>query len=156
MENEVIKTLELDGNSYTIGRFSSDTGSWLLMRLMKTLRKFISELEQDGIEESETDIEPEGFAENLIQTLLTDLDFDDFKNIQRHALAVVSRIDYAGEREFQQPIVMRSGAFAFNDLSQNVGIVMALTSQSLFANLSPFFTKTGLKALMKGEIAFSR
>lgn len=159
MNAEPLKVVQIGEHEYRIGRFSSQTGSWLLMRFIKLFRDLIKDLEDDGTEPKPDDGkgDTQEFSESLLQTLLSELDFEDFVKIQRYALLVVSRTDMVGEREFQQPIILGSGQFAIRELKEDVGAVMALTSQTIFANLAPFFTKTGLKAMMRGEIpAFNR
>lgn len=151
---EPLKVVTVGKHEYHIGRFSSGTGSWLLMRFIKLFRNFIKELDDDGTEEAEDNGkgDTQEFSESLLQTLLSELDAEEFAKIQRHALLVVSRTETVGDRPYQQPVMMPSGKFAFKELNEDISDVMNLTSQAIFANLSPFFTKTGLKAIMRGEI----
>jgi hypothetical protein len=155
---EATHDISVGGNRYVIGRFSAEIGSFLLNRLIKTFRKMIADMKQEQSEEGIEEVaEPEGFSENLIETLVTELDFEDFKNIQRHALAVVSRWDDTNpERPILMPIQLRTGVFAFKDLGENIDVVRHLSSKALHFNLAPFFTKTGLKAMMKGEMVSAR
>ena len=155
MEAEALKIETINGNDYHIGHLNADVGSYLLNRLIKQFRKMLSTMDTDGEDEQEQkepEISDTEFSEGLIMTLMTDLDFDDFKNLQRHALLVVTRCDFAGERQFQQPIILRNGTFAYKELSTDIATVQALTAKVLFFNLGPFFTKAGLKAILKGNI----
>jgi hypothetical protein len=153
MEAEPLNIVEINGHQYHIGHLSAEVGSYLLNRLIKQFRKMLSQLDTDGDDnQPETEIGDTEFSESLIMTLMTDLDFDDFKNLQRHALLVVTRTDYVGEKFFQQPIILRNGQFSYKELSTDIGTVQALTAKVLYANLGPFFTKAGLKAVLKGEI----
>lgn len=151
-----LKTFPYDGEVYNIGAFTASTGSWLTLRLMRAFREYISTLDNDGTESDPEAEEPENFAEDLIQMLLSNLPENDFATVQRHALSVVSCTQTIGERTFEQPLVLKNGLFANKELTNNIPLILALTSQVMFANLKPFFTKTGLKAVMKGEQVSSR
>lgn len=154
MEAEPLKIENINGHEYHIGYLQANVGSYLLNRLIKQFRKMLSNMDTDGDEQEqkEPEISDTEFSESLIMTLITDLDFEDFNNLQRHALLVVTRTDHAGERAFQQPIILRNGTFAYKEMSTDIATVQALTAKTLFANLGPFFTKAGLKAIMRGEI----
>lgn len=159
MEAEaVLKTIDVNGETYNIGHLSSSIGSWLTMRLMKMFRQLISGLENEEPENTNQEEveEPENFSSDLIQTLLMEADEKEFETIQRHALNVVSVTQTIGERTFNQPILLKNGNFYNKELSKDTATVLSLTSQVLFANLGPFFTRTGLKATMKGERVSSR
>lgn len=159
MEAEPLKIETINGVEYHIGHLNADIGSYLLNRLIKQFRRMLSQMDtsDDEQEQKEPEIDDKEFSEGLIMTLITDLEFEDFKNLQRHALLVVTRTDFAGDRQFQQPIILRTGVFAYKELATDIATVQALTAKVLFANLGPFFTKAGLKAIMKGEIpAFSQ
>lgn len=159
MEADALKVVTIGEREYNIGRLSSDVGSFLLMRLVKQFRKMVAALEGEGEgeEQQQPELTDKEFSESLLQTLLTEMDFEDFKNLQRHALLVVTMTDFVGDKPFKQPIILRSGQFAVKELQNDIGAVMNLTSQTIFANLSPFFTKAGLKGIMTGNIpAFSQ
>ena len=156
-QTEILKTVTVDEKQYNIGHFQSGIGSWILKRLMRTFREFMKGIE--GVEGDETaalNTDPVEFAHNLIQQLLMELDEKEYATIQRHALNVVSVTDSVGGKDFEQPIMMKSGSFTIKELATNIGAVDYLTSQALFANLSPFFSQTGLKAAMTGEQVSSR
>jgi hypothetical protein len=146
---EKTKRIEMAGNSYVIGRFNADTGSWLLMRMMKSFREFMKTIESE--ESDENAPEPENFAEQLIQTLLSDLSPEDFKQIQRQTLLIVKRVDVVKDLEVLHNVIRPNGDFSFADLRHDIDTVMCLTSQALFFNLAPFFTKSGLRATMQGK-----
>lgn len=150
---EPLREVTIGESVYHVGRFSSKTGSWVLMRMMKAFRDLIKSLEDDGTEGSTDDGrgETQQFSESLLQTLLSELDADEYERVQKHALSVVTLLDYVGEKQFNQPIIRPSGMFAISKLNDDIAAVSTLTSQSIFANLWPFFTKTGLQAIMRGE-----
>lgn len=156
-QTEFLNTVTVGEKQYNIGHFQSGIGSWILKRLMRTFRDFMKSIE--GVEGDETaalNTDPVEFAHNLIQQLLMELDEKEYSTIQRHALNVVSFTDSVAGREFEQSIILKSGTFAIKELATDIGTVDYLTSQALFANLSPFFSQTGLKAAMTGEQVSSR
>lgn len=94
-------------------------------------------------EEKKTAIE--AAASGAIQNMLMNLDEELFIKVQKHALSVCSRFDAIGDKEILLPVLMANGKIAIPDLQTNIQVVSALTSQSLFANLSPFFLEEGFK-----------
>lgn len=152
----ILKTVAFGDRQYNIGHFQSGTGSWIMKRLMRTFREYIKGIEAIEGDETPAIHSDADFTHNLIQQLLMELKEDEYSVIQRHALNVISVTDTAGGKEFEQPIILRNGLFTYKELNTDIATVDFLTSQSLFANLSPFFSKTGLKAAMTGEQDSSR
>lgn len=157
MEAEIIKSVPIGDEVYNLHHFSSAVGSWLALRFTRAFREYIASIQGEGTatEAAEEQDEPDGFAEQLIQMLLTNFDEETFATVQRHALNAISTTIEIGAKTFNQPIILKSGTFANKEMATNVSLILALTSQSLFANLSPFFTKAGLKAVMNGQQVLS-
>lgn len=153
---EVLRTVDVNGRKYNIGYLSPTIGSFLTKRLLRHFNDFLKGI--DGAEADPNAPKPtdEDFAEQLIQQLLMSVNEEDFINIQRHALNIVTVTDHVAEKEFEQPIMLKSGVFCFKELNKDIATIDFLTSQSLFANLTPFFTPTGLKAALRGEQVSSR
>lgn len=153
---EALRTVEVKGRKYNIGHLSPTTGSFLTKRLLRHFNDFLKGI--DGAEADPNAPKPtdEDFAEQLIQQLLMSVNEEDFANIQRHALNIITVTDFVADRDFEQPIMLKSGVFCFKELNTDIGTIDYLTSQSLFANLTPFFTPTGLKAALRGEQVSSR
>lgn len=148
---EAIKDIEIGSHTYMIAKMDADSGSWLLMRLMGQLQKAISEMPSSAEVTEQATEETQDTAQAAIQFLLMNLDQDTFKTVQRHALNVCYRYETVGNAPKPLPVIMTNGRFCYKDLNFDIQSVMRLTSESLFANLSPFFSKDGLKAMLTGE-----
>jgi hypothetical protein len=152
MATEPLRVIVMNGSTYNIGRLSPENGSWIVNRLMKTFREYISTLKAEGNEPTGDGLqEPEGFAETLLTQLTSELPEADYKRIQKYVLATIVRVDSVGDKMFEQPIILASGLYAYKDLAEDIFGVVHLTNQALIANLAPLFTRTGLVALMRGE-----
>jgi hypothetical protein len=152
-----IKTTTINGKSYQISKIQSDTGSWLLFKLMDALRKI---MKAEGGDEPEPALEPiveltedqkkaaaEAAASAAIQVMLMNLDRDLFGTVQRYALEVCGEFTAVGSEEVVIPVLKADGKFANYNLSTDISTVAALTSQSLYANLSPFFLNGGMNSI---------
>jgi hypothetical protein len=150
-ELETIKDVEVNGKSYMIAHMDSDTGSWLLMRLMGELQSAISKMDiADDAAQAET-VDNADTAQSAIQFLLMNLDQPTFKIVQRHALNVCYRYETVGGMPKPMPVILSNGKLCYKDLQHDIKTLLELTSQALFANLSPFFSKDGLKAMLTGN-----
>lgn len=152
MKNEVLKEPTIGGKTYQISKMSSETGSFLLFKLIDSLRKIMQAETGDQVNQPEVELTPEekktaieAAASGAIQNMLMNLDEELFIKVQKHALSVCSRFDAIGDKEILLPVLMANGKIAIPDLQTNIQVVSALTSQSLFANLSPFFLEEGFK-----------
>lgn len=152
---EYARTVCAIGRDFNIGHLTPETGGFILKRLLREFNDFVKGLDGEGADPNAPKPSDEEFAETLIQQMLMNLDEKDLANIQRHCLNVVSFTDVAGEREFEQPILLRSGIYSLPELRFDIGTIDYLVSQTLYANLTPFFTPTGLKAALKGQLVVS-
>lgn len=142
------KDLVLNGNRYQITRMDAAVGSWLLFKLMDTMRKIFAEVEPNGQQPQELGTEQkESAAYAMISAMLMTLDKDDFGKVQREALKVVGQYAAVGEKEVLLPVLMANGSFAVHALKNDIVSVVNLTSGSLYFNLSPFFLEDGLKGI---------
>lgn len=148
MDRNVIKEVQIAAYTFRIRKFDASTGSWLLMSLMGEMQKAISDLPTsagDGEQAPSTGSE-ESAAIGAIQFLLMNLDEEKFARVQTKALAVCDEQKLFGEKEAWIPVL--TGARISNfDLQTDISTILSLTSQSLFANLSPFFSKSGLSTV---------
>lgn len=151
MDKNVIKETVLGVTTFRIRKFDASTGSWLLMSLMGEMQKAISDLPTvEGIAES-TEASEESAAIGAIQFLLMNLDEEKFAKIQSKALEVCDEQKIMGEREVWLP-VLTGKRISSPDLQNDIETILSLTSQSLFANLSPFFSKNGLSKIFKIQV----
>lgn len=149
-----VKELEINGRTYQIAGFDARTGSKLLARLMARFIKMGSEAASDNSPVTVSEV-PADQAENpnaLLQFLLLNLSDVDFDYVQTHALAVVTRLE--GDSNAPLPIT-RNGVITPKDLKDDIATIMQLTSESLFANLSPFFTKAAIQKQMQAQATVS-
>lgn len=155
---EIIKSVIVGEKTYNIGHLQSNTGSWIVRQLLKKFKGMLKQLQEDGVEEQQAPaiVDDGDFAANLIEQLVMELDEAEFGNIQAHALKVITFTDQVNGTPFEQPICLRNGVFAVKELATDIPTINYLTSQSLAANLSAFFTPTGLKAAMQGLQVSSR
>jgi septum formation topological specificity factor MinE len=150
MENNT-KDVALGVSRYRISRMNASTGSWLLFKLLDSLRKIMADGSQDtqsAPQEIGTE-QREQAANALIQGMLMTLDKGLFDQVQREALNVVGQYTAIGEKEVVLPVLMANGTVAIPELRNDIVSIVQLTSQSLYFNLSPFFLGDGLKDMFQ-------
>jgi hypothetical protein len=144
------KDVVIGGTRYQISRMNAATGSWLLFKLLDSLRKIMEGVEQNGQQPVDiSDDQKEQAANALVQGMLMTLDKDLFEQVQREALRVVGVYTAVGEKEVILPVLMANGTFAVPQLKNDIVGVVTLTSGSLYFNLSPFFLGNGLKDIFQ-------
>jgi hypothetical protein len=156
MDKNVIKEVQVGASNFRIKRFDASTGSWLLMTLMGEMQKALSDLptvDKPAVElsDEEKQAAEENAATGAIQFLLMNLDEEKFTKIQMKALAVCEVSKFIGEKEVWLPLIDGKRITNF-ELQSDVSTIMTLTSQSLFANLSPFFSKNGLSQIFSPQV----
>lgn len=147
---QTTKETQINGKSYQIESMDADTGSWLLMKLVDSLRKVLSGVDDSTPDQNVTEVsqdQKEQAAFGLIQAMLMNLDRQLFTEVQKEALRVCKQYAAVGDKEVAMPVLMASGKFAIPELKNDISTVMQLTSQALYFNLSPFFLGDGLTAI---------
>jgi len=150
--NEALKEVVINNRRFHIGKMTAKTGSWLLYKLMAELRKIMQPGDGDTpsapIVEM-TDEQKKEVAEDMtrvsVTVMLQNIDRDLFDKVQQHALEVCSEFKMVGEEEVLLPVLMANGNFSNPDLRYDIQTISNLTSQSLMANLSPFFLNGGFQ-----------
>lgn len=144
--------LVIKDKRYQITQMSAKTGSFLLSRLMDSLRQVMADAtetetkEQQELTPAEREAMTMAAAKAGIEYMLMKLDEKMFEIVQRHALSVCGQFGALGEQEVVLPVIKFDGSFAIPELAFDTTTVMGLTSQSLYLNLSPFFLESGSKA----------
>lgn len=143
-------------NRYQIAQMNAAVGSWLLFKLIDSLRKIAGDIAQQNgqvnVEEQPAfDEQKEAAAHALIQAMLMTLDRQLFEDVQREALKVCGQYALVGEKETVLPVLMANGSFAIPELKSDIQTVVTLTSAALYFNLSPFFLGDGLKNLFQSN-----
>lgn len=151
MDKSVIKETVIGAMTFRIRKFDASTGSWLLMTLMGEMQKTMSDLPTSDKPSTElTDEQKVSAEENAaigaIQFLLMNLDEEKFTKIQIKALDVCDEQKILGEKEVWIPVLTGKRISSF-ELQTDIGTMLSLTTQALFANLSPFFSKNGLSQI---------
>lgn len=149
MDRNVIKELPIGTYTFRIKKFDASTGSWLLMSLMGEMQKAISDLPTStgDAEQAPSASSEESAAIGAIQFLLMNLDEEKFAKVQNKALAVCDEQKvFDNGKEAWLP-VLTGTRISSPDLQTDISTILSLTSQSLFANLSPFFSKSGLSSV---------
>lgn len=156
MKIQSIKDVVIGENRYAIQNMDAEIGSWLLFKLINSLRNIMNTPTDETVNapvaaveqtDEQKKIAGEGATNAAIQLMLMNLDEDLFKAVQRHALRVCSKYAAVGNEEVLLPVLMQNGKFAVPELNYDIKTVVSLTSQSLFANLSPFFLNGGFSNL---------
>jgi len=148
MDRNVIKEVQIGAYTFRIRKFDASTGSWLLMSLMGEMQKAISDMPTttSDSESAPSTASEENAAIGAIQFLLMNLDEEKFVRVQSKALEVCDEQKMMNDREVWLPFL--TGKRISNPEFQNdISTTLSLTSQSLFANLSPFFSKSGLSSV---------
>lgn len=146
--NEALKEVVINDRRFQIGKMTAKTGSWLLYKLMAELRKIMEPGNGDSpAPVPMTDEQKKEAAEQMAQVsvgvMLQNIDEELFAKVQQHALEVCGEFKMVGEEEVILPVLMLNGNFSNPDLKFDIMTVVNLTSQSLLANLSPFFLNGG-------------
>jgi septum formation topological specificity factor MinE len=154
MEGET-KDVIVNNNRYQLRRMNAAVGSWLLFKLIDSLRKIMAQNSlEDSTPEPQTEqdrTQKEQAAQALIQGMLMTLDRNLFEQVQQEALRVVGQYTAVGEEEVVLSVLMANGTFAIPELKTDISTVVVLTSHSLFFNLSPFFLTGGLNNILTAQ-----
>jgi hypothetical protein len=136
-------------NRFQIVQMNAAIGSWLLFKLIDSLRKIAVEVAQDNTQPTNGEVDKDAAASALIQAMLMTLDREAFEEVQREALRVCGQYALVGEKETVLPVLMANGSFAIPELRNDIAAVVTLTSNALHFNLSPFFLGDGLKTMFQ-------
>lgn len=146
------KVVELNGQQYEIRKLAPDVGSFIFMRMMGlSLRARAAEKEQ--AEESPkpaTTAEPVKISgEMQVRALAFSvfagaIGLDDFKLIQNACIRSVSKQN--PKTNFFMPVMTDSGQYTPDgeDVENNVGLVMNLTTEVLIFCFADFFESPSL------------
>ncbi len=145
-----MKDFPLGEKQYRIRDIDAEEGSFLAFKLTNKLREIMSNEKDEAPKAEVRKVEKEAAVRGTISLILMNLDEDTYKLVQRKALALVDEVTVVGEKEAFLPI-LRNGKLIVPELKGNIEQVIELTFESLYYNLSPFFSENGLKLLMTGK-----
>jgi hypothetical protein len=152
MLQEKLKTVELDGIEYQMGRLPADAGSFILMRLMGagltggSLGKPLEDTPADVAAVAPT-------GEEMVRAVcfaafMRGLSFEDLRFVQRQCMMVVARWELTAGQRVPMPVMSSTGQWAVAEVGENVGLVTRLMIEVLVFNLSDFFSGGGAGSLM--------
>lgn len=140
----------LGEKQYRIRDIDAEEGSFLAFKLTNKLREIMSKEADEAPQTEVRKVEKEDAVRGTISLILMNLDEDTYKLVQKKALALVDEVTIVGEKEAYLSI-LRNGKLIVPELKGNIEQVIELTFESLYHNLSPFFSENGLKLLMTGK-----
>lgn len=151
MEAVVDNEVEVNGERYYFARMDARVGSLVLARMVAQLQRVLAEHTDKAEAEPEDPTAKPPSPDQMIQTLLLNLNEGDFKFVQDRALNVVTIGKMVGSAMAKLPI-MSNGSIAIPELKTDIDTIMQLTSCSLIGNLGRFFTREGLEKIFSGKV----
>jgi hypothetical protein len=154
------KIVPLSGKKYHLRRLPPEVGSFIFMRMLGvSMRAAQSEAERapapkyaSKLDTKPAKPEPEPEAklsgEMRVRALSFavfsgGISFEDFQFIQLSCMKVVGRIDVNAGVEFPMPVMTDSGQWVDEELADNPGLVMQLTTEVLVFCFADFFGESG-------------
>jgi tail assembly chaperone len=152
------KLVTLNNQSFQIGKVPSEAGSFILLRMIGAniqagaLARDKQPPAPAQPTEGEPDKEPATSEEMVRATVfaafLSGLPFDEFKFVQQSCMKVVAWLSNPKAVGAPMPVMNDYGVWAFDDIGDDIGLVMQLTMEVLVWNLEGFFAAGGLAILM--------
>jgi hypothetical protein len=145
-------TFVLGERSYQIRPITAEDGSFLAFKFVNKLREVMSGADRDEKPDAnEKQPTQEEAIRGTISLVLMNMNEDEFKLVQRKALALIDEFTAVGQSSEPIPIT-RNGAIIAPALKGDVQALIQLTNESLYQNLGPFFSENGLKLVMTGKV----
>lgn len=154
------KTVELGGNKFQIRRLPTEMGSFIFMRMLgvsmrasalaaeerqsKPVKKIVEPTEPT-VEQTKPDGEAQVRALSF-SVFSGGMGYDDFKFIQAGCMKCTSIVEVREGIEFPMPIMDDVGNWTSSgeSISDDVGLIMRLTTEVLIFCFSDFFDGSGL------------
>lgn len=136
------KVVELNGRRFELRRLPPEQGSFILMKMMGVGMRTAAKETDGRAPQTQQEVEvPVIDSETKVKALAFsvfsgELGFDDFKFIQNACLHCVSVVN---EAALPIPLVNDFGEWTDKELSEDVGLVMRLTSEVLVFCFAGFF-----------------
>lgn len=150
---EKTKNIEINGRTFILKKMDARTGSFMLFKLMKLLPAILENLDIEKIDLenlSLTDLKKLNLTKMLEPVF--EMPEKEFSYIQDNCLKVVDELLNAGP----QPVLQRNGDWGTNDISDNLGLVMNLTIQSLAFNVMGFLEGSPLTSIVGNVTSFQQ
>lgn len=139
---ENYKDIEVNGRKFRLNKLNARTGTFMLIKLTKTLAAVMSNIDIDKLDSDDLSIKDL----NLTKVLepIFDLSEEEFSYIQDNCLKTVEELLPAGP----QPIFDNNGQWGVLNIEFDMALVMNLTLQSLWFNLQGFFAGMPFSSIM--------
>lgn len=139
---ENYKDIEVNGRKFRLNKLNARTGTFMLIKLTKTLAAVMSNIDIDKLDSDDLSIKDL----NLTKVLepIFDLSEEEFSYIQDNCLKTVEELLPAGS----QPILDNNGQWGVLNIEFDMALVMNLTLQSLWFNLQGFFAGMPFSSIM--------
>lgn len=154
------KVVELSDRKFQIRKLPPEVGSFIFMRMLGISMKSAAAASEaptstvvaDEPAAAVEEVAPQATGEMRVRALSfavfsgSGIGFEDFKFIQNSCMRAVSVVDVRSETEFPMPVMTDSGVWtkAGSDLSDDVGLVMRITTEVLVFCFSDFFEGSGI------------
>lgn len=139
---ENYKDIEINDRKFRLNKLNARTGTFMLIKLTKTLAAVMSNIDIDKLDSDDLSIKDL----NLTKVLepIFDLSEEEFSYIQDNCLKTVEELLPAGP----QPILDNNGQWGVLNIEFDMALVMNLTLQSLWFNLQGFFAGMPFSSIM--------
>ena len=144
----------LNEHRYQIGRVKPEVGSFILLKLLSANIRAGALAKDEQAQPSklqpskDAPTDEEMVRATIFGAFLSGLKFDEFKFVQQSCMQSVTWLSNPRAQGAPMPIMNDYGEWAFSEISDNIGLVMQLTTEVLVWNLEGFFAAGGLAILM--------
>jgi hypothetical protein len=155
------KLITLNGQNFQIGKVPPAAGGFILLRMIGANIQAGALARDKQVEQSSSaapvvDKAPPTGEEMVRATVfaafLSGLTFEEFKFVQQSCMKSVAWLGNPKALGVAMPVMNDYGAWAFDDIGDDIGLVMQLTMEVLVWNLEGFFAAGGLAILMGAAI----
>ena len=140
----LFKDIEVEGRNFRLNKMNARTGSFMLFKLIKIITPIFKDLKLDNIEDIK-DISLDDLNLTEVMSSIFDLPEKEFRYIQDNCLMVITEKLPAGDA----PVLNKNGTFGVMNIEHDIALLMNLTVQSLFFNVSGFFEGSPLSSITK-------
>jgi hypothetical protein len=154
-----MKLITLNGQNFQIGKVPPEAGGFILLRMIGAniqAGSLARDKQNKQVEQPPVDKAPATGEEMVRATVfaafLSGLTFEEFKFVQQSCMKAVAWLSNPKAVGVAMPVMNDYGAWAFEEIGDDIGLVMQLTMEVLVWNLEGFFAAGGLAILMGAAI----
>ena len=150
------KLVTLNGQNFQIGKVPPEAGGFILLRMIGANIQAGSLARDKNSAAPTAKPEPDKVlitGEEMVRAtvfaaFLSGLPFEEFKFVQQSCMKAVAWLSNPKAVNVPMPVMNDYGAWAFEEVGDDIGLVMQLTMEVLVWNLEGFFAAGGLANLM--------